>query len=75
VREYLAHRALRDEQILEGLAAGLGRVEELVARIYVDVPEFLYPAAAISVEAHLRKFDKEGVVLRQGKRWSLADTG
>lgn len=75
VREYLAHRALRDEQILEGLAAGLSEVEDLVKRIYVDVPEFLYPAAAISVEAHLRKFEKEGVVQREGSRWLPAANG
>jgi hypothetical protein len=41
----------------------------LVRRIYIDIPEYLYPAAGISVEAHLRKLEKEGAVLRDGERW------
>jgi len=69
VRDYLAHRALRDEQILEGLGAGVETVPELVKRIYTDVPEFLHDAAAVSVEAHLRKLEGEGVVARDGERW------
>lgn len=75
VRQYLAHRALRDQQILEGLAAGLSEVDDLVRRIYVDVPEFLYPAAAISVQAHLRKFEKESVVAHDGPHWVLVGEG
>ena len=69
VTEYLAHRRLRDEQILEGLAAGESTVDGLVKRIYTDVPEFLHPAAAMSVEAHLRKLEGEGRVARQGEDW------
>jgi ribonuclease/clavin/mitogillin len=71
INEYLAHRALREQQILEGLTAGLRRVEDLVQRIYVDVPEWLYSAAGVSVEAHLRKLEKEGVVVRSGEDWEL----
>jgi ribonuclease/clavin/mitogillin len=71
IHEYLAHRALREEQILEGLAAGLRSVTDLVRRIYVDVPEWLYAAAGVSVEAHLRKLEKEGVVVRTGEDWDL----
>lgn len=72
IREYLAHRALREQQILEGLAAGLRSVSDLVRRIYVDVPDWLYPAAGVSVEAHLRKLEKEGVIVRAGDDWELA---
>jgi hypothetical protein len=43
----------------------------LVRRIYVDIPEWLYAAAGVSVEAHLRKLEKEGVVVRTGDDWSL----
>jgi glyoxylase-like metal-dependent hydrolase (beta-lactamase superfamily II) len=72
INEYLAHRALREQQILEGLAAGLRSVADLVRRIYVDVPEWLYAAAGVSVEAHLRKLEKEGAVVRLGEDWQLA---
>jgi glyoxylase-like metal-dependent hydrolase (beta-lactamase superfamily II) len=71
INEYLAHRALREQQILEGLAAGLRAVSDLVRRIYVDIPEWLYAAAGVSVEAHLRKLEKEGVVVRAGDDWIL----
>jgi ribonuclease/clavin/mitogillin len=69
IREYLDHRALRERQIVDGVVAGISEVQALVRRIYVDIPESLYPAAGVSVEAHLRKLEKEGVVLRDGERW------
>lgn len=71
IESYLAHRALRDQQILDGLAAGERSVQGLVRRIYVDVPEFLHAAAAMSVNAHLRKLEREGVVVRDGEEWEL----
>lgn len=71
IDEYLAHRALRDAQIMEGLEAGLRRTEDLVKRIYVDVPEFLHRAAGVSVEAHLRAFVKRGRVHLTGEDWIL----
>lgn len=69
VQKILDHRALRDEQILEGLAAGVVSVQGLVERIYTDVPQFLHQAAAVSVEAHLRKLETEGMAGREGERW------
>jgi glyoxylase-like metal-dependent hydrolase (beta-lactamase superfamily II) len=71
IESYLAHRALRDRQILDGLADGPQPVANLVRRIYVDVPEFLHPAAAMSVNAHLRKLERDGVVVRDGEMWEL----
>jgi endoribonuclease LACTB2 len=72
IESYLAHRALRDEQILEGLKAGIETVPDLVKRIYTDVPEYLHGAAGMSVDAHLRNLLKEGMVQRRGERWALA---
>jgi glyoxylase-like metal-dependent hydrolase (beta-lactamase superfamily II) len=71
IQSYLDHRALRDEQILDGLRAGVSRVAALVKRMYVDVPEFLHAAAAMSVHAHLRRLEHEGVVERDGETWVL----
>ena len=71
IQEYLDHRALRDEQISDGLAAGLELVADLVRRIYVDIPEFLYPAAGVSVEAHLRRMRELGTAEADGGRWRL----
>src|SRR5262245_45862002 len=71
IESYLAHRALRDEQILAGLRDGVHTVPLLVKRIYSDVPEFLHAAAAMSVTAHLRKLERDGVVAHDGDEWRL----
>jgi glyoxylase-like metal-dependent hydrolase (beta-lactamase superfamily II) len=72
VQSYLAHRALREEQVLAGLRSGLHTIPKLVEKIYTDVPQFLHSAAGISVHAHLRKLEREGVVARSGDEWYLA---
>jgi hypothetical protein len=43
----------------------------IVKKIYVDVPEYLHPAAANSVRSHLRKLERESRVVEHEKRWSL----
>ena len=70
IESYIAHRQLRDEQILEGLRAGVRKIPALVKRIYTDVPEFLHDAAAMSVLAHLRKLENEDLVQHDGEDWS-----
>jgi endoribonuclease LACTB2 len=72
LESYLAHRALRDEQILAGLRVDVRTVPALVKRMYTDVPDFLHAAAAMSVTAHLRKLEREGAVVRDGEEWSIA---
>jgi glyoxylase-like metal-dependent hydrolase (beta-lactamase superfamily II) len=74
IESYLAHRALRDEQILAGLRADVHTVPALVKRIYTDVPEFLHAAAAMSVTAHLRKLERDGVVAGDGQHWVVRET-
>ncbi|HYH48090.1 MAG TPA: hypothetical protein VEG38_00945, partial [Acidimicrobiia bacterium] len=57
-----AHRLERENQILEILSAGPSKIPELVAKIYVDVPEGLHEWAGRSVLAHLQKLKAEGRV-------------
>jgi endoribonuclease LACTB2 len=71
IGEYLAHRELREQQIVGCLRDGEGRVEAMVRRIYVDVPEALHFAAAMSVRAHLRKLETEGTARADGEVWAL----
>src|SRR5205085_1472546 len=59
---YLAHRAYREAQLTEALAAGAGTVDELVAHVYAAVPRSLWPAAAQSTRATLAKLAAEGRV-------------
>jgi ribonuclease/clavin/mitogillin len=71
ISEYIAHRELRERQIIGALRNGPLEVTAIVKRIYTDVPEFLHPAAAQSVRAHLRKLLSEGRVEEHEKGWSL----
>ena len=60
IDEYLAHRALREEQILSLLAEEPCSVGELVEQIYVAYPVEVYPLAERTVSAHLQKLEREG---------------
>jgi len=71
IREYIAHRELRERQVLGALGQGPLEVTAIVKLIYTDVPEFLHPAAAQSVRSHLKKLHKEGRVAEHEKRWAL----
>jgi glyoxylase-like metal-dependent hydrolase (beta-lactamase superfamily II) len=62
--EYIAHRKLREEQILqalEGLPRGV-TISEVVRQVYTDVDPRMHAVAAWSVEAHLIKLEREGEV-------------
>jgi glyoxylase-like metal-dependent hydrolase (beta-lactamase superfamily II) len=69
IQEYIAHRELREQQVLEVLRGGPHQVMAIVKQIYVDVPEFLHNAAASSVRSHLRKLQKEGAVVEEDSHW------
>src|SRR5713226_4272478 len=71
IRQYLAHRELRERQILAAIADGPLEAMAIVKKIYVDVPEYLHPAAANSVRSHLRKLERESRVVEHEKRWSV----
>jgi glyoxylase-like metal-dependent hydrolase (beta-lactamase superfamily II) len=78
LREYIAHRLMREQQVLEGLRAGRATIPELVAGIYADVDPALHPVAGRSVAAHLLKLEREGRVRRPAGAsdagpWALVD--
>lgn len=53
VQELIAHRHLRETQILQALGDGAAVIPALTARIYTDIPRHLLPAAERNVFAHL----------------------
>lgn len=69
VAEYLAHRRLRERQVLEAVAAGPRTPGEIAARLYPDLDPRLHPAAEGTVFAHLVKLLGEGRVERAGNRY------
>src|SRR6266536_170320 len=72
--EYIEHRMQREEQVilaLEELPRG-STIAQIVPLIYMDVDPRLHPVAARTVEAHLLKLEREGLVERLGEdAWAL----
>jgi glyoxylase-like metal-dependent hydrolase (beta-lactamase superfamily II) len=67
--EYVAHRLEREREVLAALEAGDRTPPAVVARVYADVDRGLWPAAELSVRAHLVKLVREGRVLADGDRF------
>jgi glyoxylase-like metal-dependent hydrolase (beta-lactamase superfamily II) len=62
LEEYIAHRKMREDQIVEILGDGPATIPALVAEIYAEVRDDLWPAAARQVLAYLIALQKEGRV-------------
>jgi hydroxyacylglutathione hydrolase len=68
IQEYIARRQLREEQVLEALAAGATTIPAIVARIYTDIPKKLHRTAGLSILSHLLKLEEEGKVVSRYKQ-------
>ncbi len=64
---YREHRLAREGQIRAQLAAGRGRIAEMVPVLYASVDSRLHPAAAHSVLAHLIHLTRTGEVENDGE--------
>ena len=60
---YRAHRLEREAQIVQRLAAGDRTVAEMVPVLYAAVDQRLWPAASLSVLAHLIKLVEDGAAV------------
>jgi glyoxylase-like metal-dependent hydrolase (beta-lactamase superfamily II) len=56
---YLEHRLDRESRLVAALADGVRGDEDLLDRVWDDAPEYLRPAAALTLHAHLRKLAAE----------------
>ena len=72
IDEYLAHRLMRERQILDAVGAGVATVPEMVARLYAELSPALHWAAGLTVRAHLGKLIAEGAVIEDDDRFRLA---
>jgi glyoxylase-like metal-dependent hydrolase (beta-lactamase superfamily II) len=73
VRSLVAHRRMRERQILAFLAGGEGRIPVMVEAMYQAIDPRLHPAAGRSVLAHLVDLERRGLVKAEGERWTLND--
>jgi glyoxylase-like metal-dependent hydrolase (beta-lactamase superfamily II) len=67
IEEYLAHRRMREAQVLAAVEDGIGESFRIVEALYADVPPVLHPAAEQSVIQHLRKLAAEGKIVARGE--------
>jgi glyoxylase-like metal-dependent hydrolase (beta-lactamase superfamily II) len=72
LREYIAHRTMREDRVLAALPTGASAsLAELVPSAYADTPRMLWPLAERSLRAHLDKLVKEArAVLVEPGRWT-----
>ncbi len=61
LREYLAHRRMREARVYAATATA-SSLPDLVAAVYADTPRILWPLAERSLLAHLAKLIEEGRV-------------
>src|SRR5205823_4087797 len=66
LEEYVAHRAMREEQVVEAIRAGHERIADMVPLIYAEYPVELHELAGRQVLAQLLKLEREGRVARRG---------
>jgi ribonuclease/clavin/mitogillin len=64
IDEYITHRLLREELILEAVREGVSSPKEIVSRVYTDVPPKAHEMAERAVLAHLEKLEADGLVAR-----------
>jgi glyoxylase-like metal-dependent hydrolase (beta-lactamase superfamily II) len=69
IAEYIAHRRMRERQVLDALGRGPRTPGEIVGVIYRDLDPALHPSAENTVRAHLLKLVREGRVRREGNRY------
>jgi len=72
LNDYIAHRRMRETQVVAALAAGRDRVPAIVESIYDGLSPALVPAAAENVHAHLEKLRREGRATELDGRWTIA---
>ena len=69
--EYLAHRRMREQRVIDALAGAPQTVRQLVEVVYSDTPRVLWGLAERSLLAHLLKLERDGKArLVDGGLWS-----
>ncbi len=71
IKELIAHRLEREQQVLSILEQGERSVAELVSDIYPELDQRLSELANKQIQAHLSKLVQDGKVVIAGERYSL----
>ena len=75
VRALIKHRLAREARVVQALrdlaAEAPVLMDELLPKVYADVPAGLHPVARRSLLAHLLKLQGDGLAVSAGDRWGL----
>jgi glyoxylase-like metal-dependent hydrolase (beta-lactamase superfamily II) len=69
--QLIAHRRMRESQIVAALTEGPQTVQDLVARLYPGIESALRPAAGQQIAAHLEHLAARGEAVPQNGYWLL----
>lgn len=75
LRRFLDHRQMREDKVLAALGETPRDLDELVATVYDDAPEAVWPVAKISLRAGLIKLAAEGRAAEAGGGWRATGAG
>jgi len=64
LEEYVEHRTMRENRILDAVRSGARAPAEIVPLAYTDVAPAMYGLAERSTAAHLEKLEEEGLIAR-----------
>ena len=73
LRNYIAHRREREQQVIAALRAGDATPDAIVTRVYTGLKDSLVPLARESVVAHLLKLERDGRARRSPEAWHIID--
>ena len=76
IDDVIAHRIKRENKIVAALKLACKSSispKDLVPTVYDDTPEFLWPMAELSLQAHLIKLRKDGCVKCSDNHWQWVD--
>lgn len=67
ITAYIAHRLEREKQVLACIGRGITKIKDMVPNLYANVDQRLWPAAALSLFAHMIRLVKIGAVETNGE--------
>jgi glyoxylase-like metal-dependent hydrolase (beta-lactamase superfamily II)/8-oxo-dGTP pyrophosphatase MutT (NUDIX family) len=71
IKQYLEHRKEREETVVNALSHEAQSIDELLPKIYDDVPEAIYPVASRSLLAGLIKLEEDKISTQVNGNWKL----
>ncbi len=73
IRKFLQHRKDREDALINALNSEPQSIDELLPKIYDDVPAAAYPVASRSLLAGLIKLEEEALCTQRQQGWQLCD--